>query len=175
MEESRNEIQPVVYERIVVPLDGSALAECALPHAATLARATSLSIHLLRVVDLTALTQLSVVGPGPDPTAVFVELEIVQAEEEAAMGYLEMVRRRLADQGVAATAEVRTGLVISELTTVVRARDLLVMTTHGRTGLERLFFGSVAEAMIQHSPAPVLLTRSVTPAGETAQTSDGAE
>jgi nucleotide-binding universal stress UspA family protein len=175
MDESRNDIQPVVYERIVVPLDGSALAECALPHATTLARAARLPIHLLRVVDLTPPTQFSAVGPGPDPSAFLVELEIVQAEEAAAEDYLELVRRRLADQGLSATAEVRTGMVISELTSVVRPGDVLVMTTHGRTGLERLLFGSVAEAMIRHSPAPVLLMRSTASAGETAQTSDGTE
>jgi nucleotide-binding universal stress UspA family protein len=169
MSETRNEIESVAYERIVVPLDGSALAERALPHARTLARAIRAPIHLLRIVDITPLTELSVVGPGPEPTAVFAELDIVQTEEEAATDYLEKIRQQLNEQGLDATVEVRTGLVKAELVDAVQPRDLVVMTTHGRTGLERLFFGSVAEEMIKHSVAPVLLARSSQAPTETAQ------
>ena len=172
MSASRNEIESVDYERIVVPLDGSDLAERALPHAETLARATRAPIHLLRVVDIAPLTQLSAVGPGAEPAAVFAELEIVTTEEEAAADYLEMLRRRMVEQGLAATVEVRTGLVKAELLAAAQPRDLVVMTTHGRTGLERLFFGSVAEAMIRRSIAPVLLVRSNLAPAEVAETSE---
>ena len=159
MTASRTDIEQVAYQRVVVPLDGSELAERALPHAITLARATGAPIHLLRVVDILPLTQLSAVGPGGDPAAVFAELEIVQAEEGSATDYLEALRCQLTDRGLAAMTEVRPDLVVAGLLAALRSEDLLVMTTHGRTGLERLFFGSVAEAMIRHSPAPVLLVR----------------
>jgi nucleotide-binding universal stress UspA family protein len=174
MSATRNDIESVDYERIVVPLDGSELAEHALPHAMTLARATRTPIHLLRIVDITPLTQLSVVGPGPEPAAVFAELEIVQTEEAAATDYLDQFRRRLIEQGLEATVEVRTGLVNVELPASVHPRDLVVMTTHGRTGLERLFFGSVAEAMIKHSVAPVLLVRLSSAPAESAEPSESA-
>jgi nucleotide-binding universal stress UspA family protein len=75
----------------------------------------------------------------------------------------------LNEQGLDATVEVRTGLVKAELVDAVQPRDLVVMTTHGRTGLERLFFGSVAEEMIKHSVAPVLLVRSSQAPTETPQ------
>jgi nucleotide-binding universal stress UspA family protein len=171
----RNDIESVDYERIVVPLDGSDLAELALPHAITLARATRIPIHLLRIVDITPLTQLSVVGPGPEPAAVFAELEIVKTEEEEAANYLDRVRRGLIEQGLEATVEVHTGLVNAELPASVQPRDLVVMTTHGRTGLERLLFGSVAEAMIKRSVAPVLLVRLNSAPAEAAEPSESTE
>ena len=96
------------YERIVVPLDGSQLAEEAIAHAESLARAIGASLHLVRVVDTPPLTRVGPIGLG-----------------------------------------------------VEQARDLLVMTTHGRTGLARWFFGSVAEAVLRRSQVPVLLVRSV--------------
>ena len=97
MTASRTDIEQVACQRVVVPLDGSELAERALPHAITLARATGAPIHLLRVVDILPLTQLSAVGPGGDPAAVFAELEIVQAEEGSATDYLEALRCQLTD------------------------------------------------------------------------------
>jgi nucleotide-binding universal stress UspA family protein len=65
--------------------------------------------------------------------------------------------------------EVITGEVVPELLGFVRPRDLLVMTTHGRTGLARWFLGSVAEAVIRRSPVPVLVVRSVAAAAETTE------
>lgn len=161
MTSSRTNIDPVAYERIVVPLDGSELAERALPHAMAVAQATGTPIHLLRIVDILPLTQLSAVGPGGEPAAVFAALDLVQAEEATATDYLDALRQRLVGQGLTTTIEVRTDLVVSGLLAAVKLQDLLVMTTHGRTGLERFVFGSVAEAMIQRSPAPVLLAHPV--------------
>jgi nucleotide-binding universal stress UspA family protein len=156
--------QPARYARIVVPLDGSELAERAIPHAITEAGAVSAPIHLVRIVDILPLTQLSAVGPGLEPAAYFAELELVQKEEEAATEYLQQLQRRLREQGYAATIEVRTDLVISGLLGVLHREDLLVMTTHGRTGLERILMGSVAEAMMRRSPTPVFLVRATTEA-----------
>jgi nucleotide-binding universal stress UspA family protein len=156
----RTEIENVDYERIVVPLDGSERAEAALPHAETLARATDAPLHLLRVVDTMPLTHLSLVGLGVEQAAVLAALEGIAAEEEAAADYLESMRQRLARRGLATTVEVRTGLVVSELLAAIRPRDLLVITTHGRTDIVRWFLGSVAEAVLRQSPAPALVLRS---------------
>jgi len=156
----RREIENVVYERIVVPLDGSERAEAALPHAETLARATDAPVHLLHVVDTTPLTHLSVVGLPVEQAAVLAALEGIEAEEEWATEYLESMRQRIALRGLAATIEVRTGSVVSELLAAIKRRDVMVMTTHGRTGVIRWFLGSVAEAVARQSPAPVLVVRS---------------
>jgi nucleotide-binding universal stress UspA family protein len=162
MTASETLLAPARYTRIVVPLDGSEIAERALPHAITEARAVHVPIHLVRIVDILPLTQLSAVGPGIESAAYFAEFELVQAEEGAATEYLQTLQRRLKEHGLAATIEVRTDLVISGLLAVLRPEDLLVMTTHGRTGLERILMGSVAEAMVRRSPTPVFLVRATT-------------
>ncbi len=151
----------VVYERIVVPLDGSQLAEEAIAHAEAVAHVTGASMHLVRVVDTPRLTRVGTVGLGVEQAALSAALEMIAAEEAAAIEHLEAIRNRLIERGLVTTAAVVAGQVIAELIGTVRPRDLLVMTTHGRTGLARWFFGSVAEAVIRSSPVPVLLVRSV--------------
>jgi nucleotide-binding universal stress UspA family protein len=154
------------YERIVVPLDGSTLAEEALAHAETMARATGAPLHLVRVVDTPPLTRVGTVGLGVEQAALAAALERIEAEEAAAMEYLAAIREQLVARGLVTTTAVVIGEVVPELLGAIQPRDLLVMTTHGRTGLARWFFGSVAEAIIRRSPVPVLLVRSVAvPAG----------
>jgi nucleotide-binding universal stress UspA family protein len=163
-----DEPQPVVYERIVVPLDGSTLAEQSIAHAETVARATGAPLHLVRVVDAPPLTRVGTVGLGVEQAALAAALERIEAEEAAATEYLAAIRERLVARGLATTTAVVTGEVVPELLGALQPRDLLVMTTHGRTGLARWFFGSVAEAIIRRSPVPVLLVRSVAAPAEAA-------
>jgi nucleotide-binding universal stress UspA family protein len=158
--------EPVLYARIVVPLDMSDLAELALPHASTVAQSTGTTIQLIHVVDITPLTQLSMVGFEIEQAAVLAALEGIEAEAGAAEEYLESVRQHLAAKGVTATTAVVTGLVVSELLNAIAPNDLVAMTTHGRTGLERWLMGSVAEAVIRRSSAPVLLVRATSTADQ---------
>ena len=159
MNTKHNATEPVLYARIVVPLDLSEMAELALPHASTVARATGTTIHLIHVVDITPLTQSSMVGFEIEQAATFAALEGIEAEAAAAEEYLESIRQHLAAKGVTATTAVVTGLVVSELLNAIATDDLVAMTTHGRTGLERWLMGSVAESVIRRSSAPVLLVR----------------
>jgi nucleotide-binding universal stress UspA family protein len=149
-----------LYERIIVPLDGSQRAEEAIAHAESLARATGAPLHLVRVVDTPPLTRVSTVGLGVEQAALAAALERIEAEEAAATEYLAAIREQLVARGLVTTTAVATGEVIPELLGAVQPHDLLVMTTHGRTGLTRWFFGSVAEAVIRRSPVPVLVVRS---------------
>ena len=149
------------YERIVVPLDGSERAEDAIAHAESFARATGAPLHLVRVVDAAPMTQVGIPGLGVEQAALVAALKTIKAEAAAATEYLVANREQLAERGVATTTEVVTGEVVPEILEAVRPRDLLVMTTHGRTGMDRWFFGSVAEAVIRRSPVPVLVVRSV--------------
>lgn len=151
----------VSYERIVVPLDGSQRAEQAIAHAERLARATGASLHLVRVVDTPPLTRVGTVGLGVEQAALVAALEQVAAEEAAATEHLAEVQDYLVERGLETTTEVVTGEVAPALLGAVRPGDLLVLTTHGRTGVARWFFGSVAEAVIRRSPVPVLVVRSV--------------
>jgi nucleotide-binding universal stress UspA family protein len=147
------------YARIVTPLDGSELAERALPHAVSIAAGLDRPLHLIKIVDITPLTMVSPVGLGAEQAAWFAALETLDTEEQAAREYLEGIKRRLAAAGVTVTWEVERGLVIPTLLERIKADDLLCMTTHGRTGLKRWFYGSVAEALMRRSAAPVLLIR----------------
>jgi nucleotide-binding universal stress UspA family protein len=131
---------------LLVPLDGSPLAERALPLAEALARATGRRPHLLRV---------SLVRQPPEPATG--EAEICAAEE----AYLARIAQELHRRGLHCQTELRfadaaTGIVACALDA---GADLLVMATHGRGGLGRWVYGSVAEAVLRQTPVPLLLVR----------------
>ena len=137
-----------MFTRILVPLDGSPLAEGILPEVAKLARLHGAEVMLLRVA-------LAHTFPGGDAT----ESQVHAVEE--AEGHLVEVERRLAAQGIAVRRAVRYGHAPEEILDHARASrvDLIAMSTHGRTGIPRLVLGSVAEAVLRASPVPVLLLR----------------
>ena len=135
-------------ETIVVPLDGSIVAESALPHALDLAGPDT-TIVLVRAVEA------PVFGTGD---ALLAQVRVVREAET----YLDMVRDRILAEGAAKVAtSVWYGGSASAITEAAEAAnaDLLVMTTHGRTGVGRFILGSVTEAVLRRSPVPVLVVR----------------
>jgi nucleotide-binding universal stress UspA family protein len=128
--------------RVVVPLDGSAAAEAALPVAATLSGTLGVRTHLTQVVD--APTRLA--------TACTLERE--------AAAYLEEQAARLRAWDVLATSLVLHGPVARTLLAAIGHADLVVMTPRGRSGVRRALLGSVAERLVREAPASVLLVRS---------------
>jgi nucleotide-binding universal stress UspA family protein len=149
-------------ERLVGPLDGSPLAERALPVAAALAGDLGRPVHLIRVVDVDALR--AAVQAGTHAAAAYARSQEVvcrQAEE-----YLAAQAQHLRDRDLAATTELRTGPPAAELLAAIQPGDLVVLTTHGRGGLRRWLLGSVAEKLVRLAAAPVLLMRSAAPAAE---------
>jgi nucleotide-binding universal stress UspA family protein len=137
-----------MFAKILVPLDGSSLAEAILPEVEELATLHDAEVMLLRVALAHAI-------PLVDPTDAQVH-----AVEEAE-GYLADVNRRLAPRGIKVSRAVRYGNAADEILDHARARhaNLIAMSTHGRSGLRRLVMGSVAEAVLRASPVPVLLLR----------------
>ncbi len=137
-----------MFARILVPLDGSPLAEGILPEVAELARLHGAELLLLRVA-------LAHTFPGVDATDA--QVHVVQEAE----GYLAEVERGLAARGIPVSSAVRYGHAAEEILdhAQVRHADLIAMCTHGRTGLVRIMLGSVAEAVLRASPVPVLLLR----------------
>src|SRR6478609_3045317 len=111
-----------MYQRLIVPLDGSALAQQALPEATMIAQRGALPLHLVRVVDPAHLDRA-----GGDADAV--------AELAQTTTWLQV-------QGLAVTTEVRQGAVVDELLAVAQPGDLYVLGTHGRTGVTRWLLGS---------------------------------
>jgi nucleotide-binding universal stress UspA family protein len=136
-------------DKLLVPLDGSQLAEQALGKALDVAEGGKTTLLLLRAAEAST-------WPGVDPTDE--QIRVVHDAE----AYLDGVRARLAARGI---HKVETSVwygppaaAIVEAARVTGA-DLVVMTTHGRSGLGRLILGSVAEAVLRGTSTPILLLR----------------
>jgi nucleotide-binding universal stress UspA family protein len=155
-----------MYTRILVPLDGSALAERVLPHVEALAMKFDSTVMLLRVTtaaDALAPTPSMAVGPFGVPAAgpIFDRVAFAREEREEAIKYLASLADGLRNRGVDVTNEQREGnptAVIIEQAGQWPA-DLIAMTTHGRSGLGRLLLGGVAYDVVRSAPCPVLLVR----------------
>ena len=137
-----------MFRRILVPLDGSALAEAVLPRVTELAKSLGAEVLLLRVA-------IAHVFPGVDPTEE--EVRVVRGAEE----YVEAMAGKLAEKGIPVRAAVRYGKPAAEIIEHIAANevDLVAMSTHGRSGLSRLVMGSVAEEVVRNAEVPVLLWR----------------
>ena len=147
-----------MYRRIVVPVDGSELAERALPQAEALARLTGAPLHLVRVVDLTSMARYGTIGLHAEVTAF---QRLLANEEAVARDDLARTARGLRDRGVSVTTEERRGDAATEIVAATEPGDVIVMATHGRGGVTRWFLGSVAEEVARHAPVPVLLVRAL--------------
>ena len=142
-----------MYQRALIPLDGSTTAEGALPFILQIAGPLGLDVALLRVVT-------------PAPGAAAVELGPVALENTnklcaEAEAYLVPFATELRANSIRVTTHVRRGEPAQEILACARdsKADLIIMTTHGRTGVARLLFGSVAEAVLRHADIPLLLMR----------------
>lgn len=137
-----------MYRTILVPLDGSAFGERALLMATGLARAMNAQLILMCAASATTF-------PGTDPTEAQV-----QAVAEA-QAYLLALATGLSGQGLKIDVAVPYGTAAESILLEVDLRhvDLLVMCTHGRSGVGRWVYGSVAEEVLARSPVPVLLVR----------------
>ena len=148
-----------MYKRIVVPLDGSDLAEHALPTGEELARLTGAPLHLLRVVNYPISEFSYASGSMIESSAMSMRMD---DERVLAETYLNEVTGTLAKQGLSVTKEVRYGVAVQELVDAMHPGDLFVIASHGRSGVARWFLGSVAEEITRRSTVPVLLIRSTT-------------
>lgn len=158
-----------MYERVVVLLDSSELAEQVLPHVAEIVRGRRSEVHLLSVAPVVALTA-TIVDVHPVP--VTADLGVLEAAEREQIRhnleeYLRGVASRLQDVVTDVRTVVRFGRPAEEILryAVEVEADLIALSTHGRSGLSRWVFGSVAEKVLRGAPCPVLLVR-IRPAGE---------
>lgn len=145
------------FKRILVPLDGSSLSERALPAARALAQKFESHVILLRVLDIPTPT-----APTSHPeVAIGWVREARQHAHEEAESYLEAIQEALCKAGIDTRILLRDRSPAEDILDVAGAEDIdvIVMSTHGRSGLGRWAFGSVAEKVARHSPCPVLLVR----------------
>lgn len=146
-----------MYKKMLVALDGSALAEAALPHAVAIGRAFEAQLTLFSVIEA--------VGVHPQPGAMGPIVGITvsgEDEKQTVRDYLQQLADRLEDEGLYDVAKVvRDGDPASEICDYAEANgiDLLVMSTHGRSGIQRWVYGSVADRVLRAARVPVLLIR----------------
>ncbi len=142
-----------MYKRILIPLDGSILSEAVLPHAETIAKVMGAEIVLLHVIPSIA-PEFSV----PPLASTLNAFQDAQAEMKS---YLKGMCLKLEKGDLRVTYLIREGAIaetILEVAELMRA-DIIAMSTHGRTGAERLLLGSVTEQVVHHSPLPVMVIR----------------
>jgi nucleotide-binding universal stress UspA family protein len=142
-----------MYKRALVALDGSPTAETIIPFILDIAGPLDIEVVLLRVVE-------------PIPPAVLegtrqIEVENVEQRQFDAEEYLAPIAVELRNKGVRVESRVRRGNPSDQIVAAARetGADLIAMSTHGRGGLGRLLFGSVAESVLRHADIPVLLMR----------------
>jgi nucleotide-binding universal stress UspA family protein len=147
------------FKRILVPLDGSPLAEKALGLATNLAQKLDSQIILLRVLDVSTLTLPTWHLEAPPSW-------IVEAHEhihEEVQNYLKTQQDHLREQGFEVRSLLRGATPAEGILEVANTQeiDLIVMSTHGRSGLTRWALGSVADKVMRQSHCPVLLVRQI--------------
>jgi nucleotide-binding universal stress UspA family protein len=149
-----------VYKKILVPLDGSKLAECALEHVKTIAIGCNVpEVVLFRVVE----PNLAITDALAEGATMYNGLndEIQKAAENYITGITIQYK---SETGVDVRSALAYGNAANEILEYVKNNhvDLIVMTTHGRSGISRWLFGNVADRVSHHSTVPVLI---VTPSG----------
>lgn len=164
----------VPYTKILLPLDGSEIARRALPHAETIAGNQGATLILFRVVEdpvRLSVTPPNMSVPGPMETGEIGmgsypagKISHVQAMDEAQRS-VEELATSLKHRKIDAFADIDTGDPAECIVDYAGEQgiDLIVMSTHGRTGVGRWTYGSVANKVLQVAPCPVLVVRPPVP------------
>ncbi len=154
-----------MYKKLLAPVDGSHFSECALDHIAHVSTGSQCPEVILFYVmepiphphgSQFGESEVSRATPEPMDNAYRHEREKTESE---ARGYLNKLADRLKKDGVTATVETSRGDPAEEILKYaeVHAADLIIMSTHGRSGVSRWAFGSVADRVIGNSTIPVLI------------------
>lgn len=146
-----------MYRQIVVPLDGSELAEEALAQATKMAKAAGTPLKLIRVVDTYRTQSLPATGMALDYSMLS---ELAEEEIEDAKTYLTDLVQKVRAEGLQVSGDVLHGPIARQICSAADKEDLIVMSSHGRTGIKRWFLGSVAEEVMRNAECPVLLHKS---------------
>ncbi len=145
-----------MYQKIMVPLDGSELAECVLPHVETIAKGCGVrDVIFVRVAEPVRL---------PTGEYVFSAEEwkrIESSNRSVAEDYLNQLVSRISYDGVNVQSEVIAGGVAESLTDYAARNevDLITIATHGRSGVSRWVWGNVADRILRSACVPVFMVR----------------
>lgn len=145
-----------MYNSILVPLDGSKRAEAILPHVENLAQRYSAKVIFLQVVEPAPVVVL--------PEAAYTALPQQELAERAkqAESYLAARQGEFREKGIEARSRVVYGPVVEAIIGAAESEgaDLVALASHGRSGLSRVFYGSVAAGVLHRIDRPLLLVRS---------------
>ena len=152
-----------MFRNVMLPLDGSALADAAFPLAVDVAKRCEAHLHLVRVHQTPTPTPEAIVSPQYDTM-------LREWERETMFKRLDQTRSR----GVDGSAVLLDGAIVEELQGYAKSADidLIIMSTHGRSGIVRVVMGSVAEHLLRTSGVPVLLLPSSTDSNRSASLSN---
>ncbi len=147
-----------MFDPILVPLDGSLLAECVLPHASTLARTFKARILLVRVLDRNQESEKS----------QLFDLVNWQINKAGANLYLDKVSSGLKKSGLAVTTTAIEGPVSESIIDFAQTQNvkLIVLSSHGRSGISKWGISSVTQKIIFSAPSSVLIIRAQPPTEE---------
>jgi nucleotide-binding universal stress UspA family protein len=143
-----------MYNTILVPLDGSKRAEKILPHVEALAMENG-----SKVIFLQAIRLLDIVDYEE------TEMVLYRKEKEQHLGnvksYLMALKKEFQEKGINAETRISEGSIVKEIIDCAKREDadIIVMTSHGRTGLARAFYGSVAAGVLHLIDRPLLIIR----------------
>ena len=146
-----------MYKRILVPLDGSDLAECVLPHVESIAKGHGVEeVAFLRVVE--PFEQIcDFEGCVSQETMNSIDVD----SKASAESYLSQLAKRTKYDGVSVKPEVITGKPAENIAgyAAKNAVGLIIMATHGRSGISRWSWGSVADRVLRSACVPILMVR----------------
>ena len=156
-----------MYQKIVVPLDGSKLAECVLPHVEAIANGCSTEEVILvtvteRIVASTGVTTLAQPEGTLPPLHPVIEVPAaIGKKQRQGERYLKRIAKRLQKKGIKVQTEVLLGNPAEEIASFAEqaGSGLILMASHGRSGPSRWAHGSVADKVFRASCAPVLMVR----------------
>jgi len=146
-----------MYEKIMVTLDGSELAECVLPHVEAIVKGCLVKeVVFFRVVEIAQLVNYLMSTPSDD-----VKRDIESEGKAEAENYLKQLVDRVNYDGVNVHWEVMEGLVADSIADYATNNevDLIIIATHGRSGISRWVMGSVADRILRSACVPVLMVR----------------
>ncbi len=144
-----------MYKTILVPLDGSKLAETALTHAESLAATYGATLILMTVVSAPPIA-------GREPADIGLFQQNMEDLRKEAERYLSGLKGEFREKNIRAEIYVGIDPVVAEIvqTAESRAVDLVIIASHGRSGLGRFFFGSVAAGVLNRIERPLMVLRS---------------
>jgi nucleotide-binding universal stress UspA family protein len=146
-----------MFKKILVPLDGSQRAETILPHVEDLARQFKSEVFLVQIFEPVPAT----LGLA-EAVAPVIDQRIIDRLYEDSRSYLEKIQAHLRKSGITSHVHLMGGQVVPSIVDLAEREkvDLVAMASHGRSGLSRFYYGSVAAGVLHRIERPLLIVRS---------------